>query len=139
MAASCPDTLLALAALVAPAHTYSLQQAHGPWQSPGGPDALRYRAGCSVPAATPLATCSGLTCFDHRSLWVGTQHPFVVEFTLVVHVVLKLLQRLRRFEQLPVLVVWEMVLDEQCRMGEEVEFIVARGWGRGKLVSSHVG
>lgn len=94
---------------------------------PWGSRWLRYRAECSIPAAT----CSGLTCLDHRSLWVGTQHPFVVEFTLVVHVVLKLLQGLRRFEQLPVLVVWEMVLDEQCGMGEEVEFVVARSWEEG--------
>lgn len=56
--------------------------------------------------------------------------------TLVIHVILKLPQRLRRLEQLPVLVVREMVLDEQCRVGEEVEFIVAGG---GKQVSSHVG
>lgn len=67
---------------------------------------------------------------------MGAQHPLVVELTLVIHVILKLPQRLRRLEQLPVLVVREMVLDEQCRVGEEVEFIVAGG---GKQVSSHVG
>lgn len=38
---------------------------------------------------------------------------------------------------MPVLVVWEMVLNEQCRMGEEVEFIVAGV--EEKLVSSHEG
>lgn len=68
---------------------------------------------------------------------MGTQHPLVVEFTLVIHVVLKLPQGLRRFQQLPVLVVWEMVLNEQCGVGEEVEFIVAGV--KEKLVSSHAG
>ena len=66
-----------------------------------------------------------VTCFDDGSLRLGAQHPLVVELTLVIHVVLKLPQGLRGFEQLPVLVVWEMVLDEQCRVGEEVEFVVA--------------
>ena len=65
---------------------------------------------------------------------MGAQHPLVVEFTLVIHVVLKLPQGLRRFKQLPVLVVWEVVLDEQGGMGQEVEFIVARA--EEELVSS---
>lgn len=81
------------------------------------------------PAAGELGASFGVTCLDDRCLWVGTQHPLVVEFTLVIHAVLELPQRLRRFQQLPVLVVWEMVLDEQCGMGEEVEFIVARVGG----------
>lgn len=68
---------------------------------------------------------------------MGTQHPLVVEFTLVIHVVLKLPQRLGRFQQLPVLVVWEMVLNEQCRMCEEVEFVVAGV--EEELVRSQVG
>lgn len=63
---------------------------------------------------------------------MGTQHPLVVEFALVIHVVFKLPQGLRRFEQLPVLVVWEMVLNEQSGMGEEVEFIVAGGGQAGQ-------
>lgn len=77
-----------------------------------------------------------LTCPDHGRLWVGTQHTLVVEFTLVVHVVLKLPQGLRWLQQLPVFVVWEMVLDEQGRVGEEVEFVVARV--EEDLVRSHV-
>lgn len=66
-----------------------------------------------------------LTCSDHGRLWVGTQHALVVEFALVVHVVLKLPQRLGWLQQLPVFVVWEVVLNEQGGVGEEVEFIVA--------------
>lgn len=72
------------------------------------------------PVHLPLLTCS-----DHGRLRVGTQHALVVEFTLVVHVVLKLPQRLRRLQQLPVFVVWEVVLNEQGGVGEEVEFVVA--------------
>lgn len=56
---------------------------------------------------------------------MSTQHALVVEFTLVVHVVLKLPQRLRRLQQLPVFVVRKVVLDEQGGVGEEVEFVVA--------------
>ena len=82
----------------------------------------------------PPAAGPGVTCPDHGSLWVGAQHPLVVEFTLVIHVVLKLPQGLRRFKQLPVLVVWEVVLDEQGGMGQELEFIVARA--EEELVSS---
>jgi hypothetical protein len=66
-----------------------------------------------------------LTCSDHGRLRVGAQHALVVEFTLVVHAVLKLPQRLGRLQQLPVFVVWEVILDEQGGVGEEVEFIVA--------------
>ena len=73
-----------------------------------------------------------VTCFDDGSLRLGAQHSLVVELTLVIHVVLKLPQGLRGFEQLPVLVVWEMVLDEQCRVGEEVEFVVAGGGTAGQ-------
>ena len=73
-----------------------------------------------------------VTCFDDGRLRLGAQHPLVVELTLVIHVVLELPQGLRGFEQLPVLVVWEMVLDEQCRVGEEVEFVVAGGGTAGQ-------
>lgn len=78
---------------------------------------------------SPLVACLVypplLTCSDHGHLWVGTQHALIVEFTLVIHVVLKLPQRLRRLQQLPVFVVWKVVLNEQGGVGEEVEFVVA--------------
>lgn len=77
-----------------------------------------------------------LTCSDHGCLRVGTQHALVVEFALVVHVVLKLPQRLGWLQQLPVFVVWEVVLNEQGGVGEEVEFVVAGV--EGDLVTSPV-
>lgn len=102
--------------------------------------------GAQAPRGTEQAALSllrvhrhlpGVTCSDHGSVRVGTQHPLVVELTLVIHVVLELPQRLRGFQQLPVLVVREVVLDEQGGMGQEVELIVAGA--EGKLVSSRMG
>lgn len=67
-----------------------------------------------------------VTCSDHSRVGVCTQHALVIELALMVHVVLKLSQGLRWLQQLPVLVVRKVVLNEQSRMGEEVELIVPR-------------
>ena len=54
-----------------------------------------------------------------------SQQPQVVEVTVVLQVALKLLQRQRWFEELPVAVIWEVSVHEESRVSQKVKLVVS--------------
>lgn len=54
-----------------------------------------------------------------------SQQPQVVEVTVVLQVALKLLQRQRWFEELPVAVIWEVIVHEESWVSQKVKLVVS--------------
>lgn len=54
-----------------------------------------------------------------------SQQPQVVKVTVVLQVALKLLQRQRWFEELPVAVIWEVIVHEESRVSQKVKLVVS--------------
>lgn len=65
-----------------------------------------------------------VTCADDWGVRARGQQPQRVEVAVVQHVVLKLLQRQRGLKELPVTVIWEVIVNEQGRVSQKVKLIV---------------
>lgn len=65
-----------------------------------------------------------VTCSDGWGVRARGQQPQRVEVAVVQHVVLKLLQRQRGLKELPVTVIWEVIVNEQGRVSQKVKLIV---------------
>lgn len=81
-----------------------------------------------------VAAVSGVqggTCVDDSCPGVCSQQAQGVEVAVVQDVVLKVLQCQGWLQQLPVAVVWEVVVDEQRWVGQEIELVVPGREGRG--------
>lgn len=66
----------------------------------------------------------GVTCWDDSCLRLCAQQPQHVKITLVQHVVLKIFQRQGWFKELPVAVIWEVIVNEQSRVSQKIKLIV---------------